>query len=151
MTYRRKEQRVRVRFEEPHFLAGLEVVTHKLSVAEFAQFGLRLAEVTELQSAGTQAEQLSALSRLVTAVDDVRQLFADKLVEWDMENEDGSPTPTTLAGVQSLSDDEFFGIVNEWLDAVGGVPDELGKDSGPGETNLELSGLMEPLSPSQAS
>lgn len=151
MTYVRKPKVFRVVFEEPHPLAGLVLQTHAVSVKEFAAFGLKLAEVSELDQAGTDAEQLAALKHLLGSLDEVREMFAEKLIGWEMEEEDGTPTPATLAGVQSLSDDEFFGIVNEWLTAVGGVDQAMEKDSSSGGTSPELSGLMEPLSLSPAS
>lgn len=151
MTYIRKPKVFRVSFEDPHPLAGLSIQTKGLSVKEFAAFGLRLGEVNQIDKAGTDAEKLADLRDLVGAIDEVRQMFADALISWDMQEENGTPTPATLAGVQSLDDDEFFGIVNEWLEAIGGVGDALGKDSGAGESVPALSDLMEPLPTSQAS
>lgn len=145
MAYTRKARTFNVVFEEPHPLAGLSLVTKALNVKEFAAFGLKLAAVTEIQQAGSDAEQLKQLAHLLDSVDEVRCMFAEALISWDMEEEDGTPTPATLPGVQSLSDDEFYGIVGEWLTAIGGVDPALGKDSGSGETSPELSSLMEPL------
>jgi hypothetical protein len=151
MSYKRKPKVFRVSFEDPHPLAGLTLKTHALSVREFAEFGLKLAAVAEIEQAGTDAQKLASLSGLLDSVDRVRELFAEALIEWDMEEEDGSPTPATLEGVQSLTDEEFFGIVNEWLSAIGGVGDDLGKDSSSGESIPALSDLMEPLSASPVS
>lgn len=151
MAYRRKPKVFKVTFEAPHPLDGLTLTTHALSVREFAEFGLKLASVSQIEQAGTDAEKLKSLSGLLDSVDEVRALFADALISWDMEEEDGSPTPATLEGVQSLSDNEFYPILNEWLAAIGGVDENLGKDSGSGGTFPELSEMMEPLSANQAS
>jgi hypothetical protein len=148
VAYTRKPKVFRVSFEEPHPLAGLTVQTKGLSIKEFAAFGLRMGDVAQIEQAGTDAEKLGELRDLVDAIDEVRSLFADALIEWDMLNEDGSPVPPTLDGVKSLDDDEFFGIVNEWLEAIGGPSPDLGKGSGLGGTIPDLSDLMEPLSPS---
>lgn len=151
MAYTRKPRTFQVVFEEPHPLAGLTLVTQALNVKEFAEFGLKLAAVTEIEQAGTDAEQLRQLAHLLDSVDEVRAMFAEALISWDMLEEDGTPTPATLAGVRSLSDDEFYGLVGEWLSAIGGVSPALEKGSGSGETSPELSLLMEPLSQNLAS
>jgi hypothetical protein len=151
VAYKRKPKVFRVSFEDPHPLAGLTVVTKGLSVREFAAFGLRLGDVAQIEQAGSDAEKLAELNDLLEAIDEVREMFADALISWDVLNEDGSEVPATLEGVQSLDDSEFFGIVNEWLAAIGGPDPELGKGSGLGGTIPALSDLMEPLSPSPAS
>jgi hypothetical protein len=151
VAYVRKPKVFKVSFEEPHFLAGLTLQTHAVSVREFAEFGIKLSDAARIEQAGTDAEKLRGLGALIDSLDQVRQMFAEKLISWDMEEEDGSPTPATLDGVMSLDDQEFYGIVGEWMTAVGGVDESLGKDSGSGGTSPELSALMEPLQPSQAS
>jgi hypothetical protein len=122
-----------------------------VSVKEITEFGLLLAQAVQVEQAGSDMDKLHGLGDLLASLDDVRHKFADKLISWDMQEEDGSPTPATLDGVMSLSDGEFYGVLNEWLTAAGGVNKNLGKDSGSGGTVRELSELMEPLSPSQAS
>ena len=151
MTYVRKRNLVRVVFEEPHFLAGLSIQTESVSVREIAEFGLKLAEASQVEKAGTDVEKLRGLGGLLDSLDEVRAMFAEKLLEWDMVEEDGEPTPATLVGVKRLDDKEFYGIVGEWLAAFGELDENTGKGSGSGETSPELSDLMEPLSPSQAS
>jgi hypothetical protein len=145
VAYTRKPKVFRVSFEEPHPLAGLTIQTKGLSVKEFAAFGLRLGEVALVEKAGSDAEQLAELENLMGAIDEVKAMFADKLIEWDMLNEDGSAVPADLEGVTSLDDEEFFGIVNEWLVAIGGVDDSTGKGSTPGAIP-DLADLMEPKS-----
>jgi hypothetical protein len=145
VAYTRKPKVFRVSFEEPHPLAGLTIQTKGLSVKEFAAFGLRLGEVALVEKAGSDADQLAELKNLMGAIDEVKAMFADALIEWDMLNEDGTPVPATLEGVVSLDDDEFFGIVNEWLVAIGGVDDSTGKESSPGAIPI-LADSMEPLS-----
>jgi hypothetical protein len=151
VAYVRKPKVFKVSFEEPHFLAGLTLQTKSVSVREFAEFGLKLGEAAQVENAGTDAAKLRGLALLLTSLDEVREMFAEKLISWDMEEENGEPTPATLEGVMSLDDKEFYGIVGEWLDAIGKPDEDLGKDSGSGATSPELSDLMEPLSPSQAS
>jgi hypothetical protein len=151
MAYVRQTTIVKVIFVEPHPLAGLTIRTQSASVREFTEFGLLLAHATQVEQAGTDMDKLHGLGDLLASLDEVRHKFAGKLIDWDMQEENGDPTPATLDGVMSLSDKEFYGIITEWLSAVGGVDAALGKDSGSGATVRELSELMEPLSPSQAS
>jgi hypothetical protein len=151
MAYVRKPTTYNVIFEEPHPLAGLTIKTKAMSAREFAAFGLRLAEAAEVEKAGTDAEKLRQLGTLMDSLEKVREMFAEKLISWDMEEENGEPTPATLEGVMLLDDKQFYGIVEEWLTAVGGVDDKTGKDSGSGEISRELSELMDPLSQNQAS
>jgi len=149
VAYTRKPKVFRVSFEDPHPLAGLTVQTKGLSIKEFAAFGLRMGDVAQIESAGTDAQKLEGLKNLVDAIDEVREMFADALIEWDVLNEDGSPVPADLEGVRSLDDEEFFGIVNEWLEAIGGPGPDLGKGSESGGSIPALSDLMEPVSTSQ--
>ncbi len=151
MAYTRKPKVFKVSFEEPNTLAGLTLTTRALSVKDFAEFGLKLADVSELENAGTDRERLNKLSHLLDSLEEVRVMFADKLISWNMEEEDGSETPASVDGVMSLSDEEFYSIIGEWLSAVGGVEENLGKDSDSGEITQGLSQLMEPLSPSPVS
>lgn len=148
MPFVRKSSQYRVTFEDPNPLAGLQIVTKGLSVKEFAEFGMRMADIGKLDQVGTEAQKLDQLRGVVGALGEVKAKFAEALIEWDMTEEDGSPTPATLAGVEMLDDDLFFALVNEWLTAIGGPSPDLGKDSGHGESIPDLSALMEPLPPS---
>lgn len=157
MTYVRKTKVFKVTFEEGHAFGGLTMTTRVLKIAEYAEFGIRLSTVTGGVVVGATIEaQQAHLEHLKAAIADAQELFADVLIEWDMQEEDGTPTPATLDGIRLLEDSEFMSLLNGWLSAIGGSAvadsgDGLGKDSGSGETSPELSALMEPLSPSQAS
>lgn len=151
MAYVRKDKVFALAFEEPNQFAGLHIKTKSLKVKEFAEFALRLGTITERVGGATIEAQLAALPHLINGLEEMKEMFADALLEWDMEEEDGAPTPTTLEGVQRLEDTEFYKLIGEWLTALGGVDEELGKDLGSGAKFPELSDLMEPLSPSQAS
>jgi len=109
-------------FDDPD-LAGLEVKARGLSIGE-----LRDDEITPAES------------------------FANALVSWNLEDEEGRPLPMTLGTLENYPDLNFINtLVEAWLNAVIGVDDELGKDSGSGKPFLEGSIPMEPLSPSLAS
>lgn len=145
MGYKRKAPKVfKVAFAEGHEFEGLEMTTRGLSVAEFAEFGIKLQRLgTGLGDQDTPEDAVEALKAFMGALDASRAGFADALLSWNMEEDDGTPTPANLEGVNRLDDVMFLSLVREWLEAIGGVGDDLGKDSGSGETSPELSSLME--------
>jgi hypothetical protein len=150
MAYTRKSSVFKVMFEEPHPFAGLTLCTRSLRIAEFAEFGITMEQLGKpLDGSGTG--MFDGVSALTELLDSARAMFADALVSWDMIEEDGTPTPPTVEGVNLLEDMEFLNLVGEWLKAIGTPGDSLGKDSSSGETIPELSALMEPLSASQVS
>jgi hypothetical protein len=151
MTYTRKPRVFKLEFEEGTHFEGLSMSTRGLSIKEFTSVALKLGDIAGGMENASQTDQLAALPRLADALDEIREMFADALIEWNMKEEDGTPTPPTLDGVQLLDDQEFFLLINEWTTAIGGVSAPLGKGSTSGATSPELSALMEPLSPSQAS
>ena len=86
--------------------------------------------------------------------DDLRvyESFANALVSWNLEYEDGRPVPMTLEALENYPDVAFIsGMTEAWFKAVTAVDDELGKDSTSGKSYPEGSIPMEPLSLSQAS
>ena len=151
MAYVRKDKVFRLRFDDGHQFAGLDLSTRSVSIRELSTMGLGLDKSREALSHGTDSEKLSALGGFCDTLDELRVSFAGYLISWNMEEEDGTPTPADLDGVNRLDDTEFLDLVGFWMTAIGGVSEEEGKGSGSGETSPELSALMEPLSPSQAS
>ena len=86
--------------------------------------------------------------------DDIRvfEQFAEALISWNLEDDNGQVLPATLESVRGYPDYEFMSLLaNTWVEAVTGVSDELGKDSASGKQSLEASLPMETLSPSLAS
>lgn len=152
MGYKRKAQKnVRVTFADDHEFAGLELVTKPLNVAEFAQIAMHMQALsTSLKAEEDPDAAMRGIEAFLGQLGAAQELFAGCLVEWNMEQEDGTPIPADLVGVRSLEDVEFLKLMTEWLEAIGGVPDELGKDSSSGPNSPELSIPMEPLSPSPA-
>ena len=67
-------------------------------------------------------------------IDEIFKLLLDGLVSWNLEDEQGSPVPTTMDGVDELELTTVMAILNEWLENMTGVDDELGKDSISGAT-----------------
>ena len=65
----------------------------------------------------------------VEVMDEISTLLADSLISWDLQEEDGSPVPTTLEAIDDLEFAEVIDLVNKWLDHMTGPSDELGKGS----------------------
>jgi hypothetical protein len=157
MGFERKPKVYNIRFAEDHEFHGLEFRMRSVDVDFYKKFvgtAFRLAEFKDTSESEDLAEQMNALSQIADVLDEMRQLFAGKLISWNMEEtiEDVlTPIPATIEGVRRLDDKEFQVITSEWLEAVGGVGTDLKKDSISGGAELMLSNLMEPLSPSQAS
>lgn len=84
-------------------------------------------------------------------IDEILDFFVKAVDSWNLEDDDGRPLPVTAEALGDLDLEFVNAMVGAWLDAVGGVSDDLGKDSGSGGPSLEASLPMEPLSPSLAS
>ena len=79
-------------------------------------------------------------------------LFAEYLVSWNLDDDDDQPIPCTYEGLKTQDFEFVMAIMMAWMQALGGVPDDLGKDSSSGETYQEESLLqLADLSPSLAS
>lgn len=101
--------------------------------------------------AGKRAEELSP-----EELDEVMTLFsgfAEHLVSWNLENDDDTPVPATLDGLQAQELPFVFDLISAWMDASGGLSeaDPLGRPSCGGRPSLEGSLPMETLSPSPTS
>lgn len=78
-------------------------------------------------------------------------LLIDRIVSWNLEEEDGTPIPVTREAVDDQDDDMILAIQKQWLAAVRGVPAPLAGDSSSGGTSPEGLGLAESSSPSPES
>lgn len=82
----------------------------------------------------------------------IRQLeaFADALVSWNLEREDGAPIPCTPAAFFGEVDNDLtLALATEWVERLGGKVDEadpLPESSPSGEQSLVASVPMEALS-----
>lgn len=79
--------------------------------------------------------------------------FVDHLIEWNLEDEDGKPLPTTMDAVRNLDKGLVAALNNAWISTLIGVhdADPLPESSLSGEPSLVESVPMEALSPSLAS
>lgn len=75
--------------------------------------------------------------------------FADALIEWNLEDEDGKPLPCTRDGLFGIDNDLALALAREWMDRLGGKVDQSGpleSDSPNGEPSLVESVPTAPLS-----
>lgn len=78
-------------------------------------------------------------------------LFAERLVSWNLEDEEGAPVPATLDGIQEQDDDLILAVIGQWQKAMYGVPAPLESGSGSGGTSQAELALAEIPSESLAS
>lgn len=140
--YKRKQTIYRLKFEEPD-LEGLEVDTTGANLEEFVAIDRLINRAT-----GEGAALEDDLSGMAAAMAEIKGLFAEHLVAWNLEEEDDTPVPATLESVRAQDDEFILDLVLAWADAVGGVSDPKELTSNGGSPFPVASIPMEPLSPS---
>lgn len=139
MGFRIKRKVFRLHFKDDD-LAGLEVLARSLNTGQFLEMEQAKAERAE---GGTRAK--GGTERML-------ELFADQLVSWNAEDEDGVPIPATMAGIRSQDLDLSLKIIDAWTDAIAGVGAPLPETSSAGQPSaLEASIPMAVPSESLAS
>lgn len=128
MGYRRERKVYKLVFEDPQY-EGLEIRAASIPVGKL----LKLANVGDLNNV-TQ-EELSAIF----------EVFAGALISWNLEEDDGTPVPTTVDGLYTLEIDFIMQIISAWMEAVAGVPGPLRQRSSNGSRSVEQSLPMETL------
>lgn len=110
-------------------LAGLEVQARSVPTGTFL----------DVAAVAAQAERdLSKATALFSE-------FADALISWNVEDEDGKPVPADLDGVRSLEFGLAIQIIRAWLDAMGGISAPLEPSSTSGASSPVASLPMDPL------
>lgn len=101
---------------------------------------VRSVSLGRLMAVAGQAEAARGGVKLAEVMD-LLELFAERLESWDLEEEDGTPIPTTLDGLLSLEPDTALDIVLSWADVLVSArgDGDLGKDSTSGEPFPEAS------------
>jgi hypothetical protein len=117
-----------------------------LSIRQFLDVQ-RLASIAEQRGKGGQADTAAVLEAVVQ----LATITGERLLEWNVDDEEDRPVPANAEGVLDLDPEAFTALVEEWLDAVAGVPGPLAGTSSGGPSPEELSMPMEPLSASLAS
>jgi len=116
-------------------------------------FGQKYQGLEVKVRAGTlgQMLDLQRLSGEDLTPDQLEELFARFVVllkEWNVEDDNGDPVPTSVDGLKSLPPDLANDIVATAAAAIGGVPDPLPEGSAGGASSAVASLPTEPLSPS---
>lgn len=91
-------------------LDGLTITTKSCTVKEFNQF-IRWS-LTDVSKGEDPVKSNEA----------IEELFASKLIEWNLEIPAGRPVPTTLAGVRRLDSNIFARILLAWQRGLTSVP-----------------------------
>lgn len=104
-------------------LAGLEVVVQSVPLGRF----LKIMELSSLASDKDPSKAVTALSELFTG-------FAKALTSWNLTAPDGQDVPSTREALDELPTELVMRLIQEWMQAIGGVSPELGKDSDSGVT-----------------
>jgi hypothetical protein len=63
------------------------------------------------------------------AIDPILDVVVKNIVSWNLEEEDGTPVESDKEGIESLEINVVLELVNDWIGAIVGVPEDLGKDS----------------------
>jgi len=125
-------------FDETTDLEGLDVVVRGISTAQ-------LLRIQKLGTGFTAAKLDSG------AFEEMVGVLSASIVEWNLEDDDDQPVPTTVEGLMSQDPNVIMSIITAWTSAVGGISAPLGGGSTSGQPSLEASLPMETLSPSLSS
>lgn len=87
----------------------------------------------------------------VEATEDLLKRFAGFLVEWNVEQDDGTPVPATYEGVKKQDFAFINMIIWAWMEALASVDNPLNRGSSAGDNSLELSLGLASASQSQMS
>jgi len=124
MGFRREATHHKLMFEDEQY-QGLEVIAKPLSLKDF--LALTRMAAGEGDDPLKQAENSGVVFRK----------FADSLVAWNLEDEDGNPVPATYEGVESQDFSFVNVVVRAWMDTMAGVPKASKRVSNGGGTSQE--------------
>lgn len=127
MGYTVKRKSYHLKFVDPE-MGGLEVVAHSGSTGN-------ILNIMEQETDG----------RIAEAVKDSMAVFADNLVSWNLEDEQGQPVPANLDGLKTLDLDFVMLLIQGWVQSVQDVPAPLETPSTSGKPFQEASLPMEAL------
>jgi hypothetical protein len=135
--YRRKVYKLK--WPEGHELHELHVTIKGLSMKQ----ALRAGRIASSLGSGADDEAREK------AIDELNATFARKLISWDLQEDDGSPVPATLEGVEDQDMGLMIRVITDWVDAVSSVDTPLPSGSANGQSAAPEASLpTESLSPS---
>lgn len=133
--YRRQSKVYKLVFADPE-MDGLIVRVRSIRIGELRE----LTELAQVDTSHVTPEDAAKLDRLF-------EVFADALISWNVEDDQGAEVPATLEGVSSQDGDFVLLIVREWL-RIFQVAGPLGNGSSGGGRSLEESLAAASQSPS---
>lgn len=140
-----KSRTHKITFDETTELAGLIVRVKNVQFGELkgligSFIGL---DPTSLDAANTPDGMLTAINTATAAIDSMRELLSDKIIEWNLTDENEVAIGTSIESLSGLDDDFVLQVFNGVMEALKGVrPGPLGTPSN--NTALEGS-LLESL------
>ncbi len=137
MGYKHQIPRINITFPEGHDYHGCEVTLRRLKTGEWL-------DITGL--GGGDADKPT-----VRHVGDQLLTMADKLISWNLEDEDGTPVPTTVEAVLEQDQALMLAILGQWIDGIAGVSAPLEPSSTDGDPSQVASIPTETLSSSLVS
>lgn len=136
MGYQRPKKVYVLKFEDPE-LDGLVIKVKSVA----------MGQMLDLPALGSQLK--SAKDVDTTELQGLFKVFADALVEWNLED-DGQPIPCTYEAVMEQDPDFVMMIFTSWIEAVAAIPVPLGQPSRDGSQTQMALIPMETSSPSPA-
>lgn len=135
MGFRPKPKRYRLKFADEDY-EGLEVTMRSVTVGEWTDM---------MAPASSDPKERAEANR------QVMELFADRIVSWNLEDEHGKEVPTTVDAIMQQDRDVISTIVTSWQLMIVGV-DPLAVNTGTREgglmTSEDLDAMMKgPSSP----
>lgn len=135
MGYKRTRKVYNLVFDDED-MQGLEVKARSMPLGEL----MEMANVIDNMNAASLEE-----------VNEMLSTFADVLISWNLEDEDGVTVPPTVEGLYAQDTEFVFSIIGSFVNAVSGVPAPLEQPSPGGEPSLAASIPMDVPSASLAS
>lgn len=145
MGFTPKRKTYRLTFAESE-LSGLVVSAHSVTTGRLLSIQ-ELLEASGSSAVNNEVDKVAASAAFRSMV----EMFAEALVDWNLEDDDRQPVPATIDGLLTLESDVVLEIISAWTSAISGVSAPLASGSPSGETSLEASLQMETLSLSRAS
>lgn len=118
-------------------MAGFEITLRRLSIGQV----LDISELADIPDDTSLTEQKQIVGKLADRV-------AEQIVSWNLLDDDEQPIAPSAAALRNEDLAFLQGIVDAWLEAVGGVSGPLDRPSSNGAPSPAVSIPMEVLLPS---
>lgn len=154
MGYRRQKVYV-LEFEDAEF-EGLEVRARGATVGGMLSLIDMAAKLDRGNVSASDVREIDTLFRALAGCpsdciqvhpDLPEEHFTNRILSWNLEDEGGQPIEPSYKALLGQDFDFSSTLAMTWMDAVIGIPGELGKGSSSGGPSPEVSIPMESLSP----